>query len=387
MGKRAQQKRSSKQLKRARQRTAAASRYAATFAQPVEGLWMPGSDDFGFAPSPWDDFTDRYPTVADELAAAEEAGGTLSCFAFDDCGAEFGRGLRYDTDGWRYEVVLYPPGTLRELVKTSWLDAEDRNLAADQLRRALAAHVPEDLRQADIECVQRPSTTGVPRIGWAQSLPVNGMRTWEDVGRAEKDLPLFDLAAIADGEGGWGQLPEETFALFRAHGLSARQCAGCGSPVTDRHPHWPGILVSVEHEYGPLCDRTRLGDRAAQPVGHVLDPSQARDATRLTGKESKVKCLHCGMKVTTEHPDWPGVWAATGPYSTPVCAVVGSGGDDDLGYDLIDCVYPHIPAGVDSPASNAVAAAKGIGYFLQLNRPGPLDAWAADLLRAGRSPA
>ncbi|MEV6726637.1 hypothetical protein AB0M94_37595 [Streptomyces xanthochromogenes] len=109
------------------------------------------------------------------------------------------------------------------------------------------------------------------------------MQTWEDVRLAEKDLPLFALAPLADGPGrSYGPLPEETFTLFRAHGLSARDCAGCGAPVTDRHPHWPGVLVSVESEYGPVCDRSRLEGESVQRVGHILDATQARPAGKYS---------------------------------------------------------------------------------------------------------
>ncbi|MEU5049086.1 hypothetical protein [Streptomyces sp. NPDC021096] len=202
--------------------------------------------------------TDTYTTVADALAAAEEAGGVLSCFSFDDS-SEYERSLRHDVDGWRYEVMLHPRGAC-ELVKTSWLDADDQDQAVERLRRALAVYVPKGLRRPGLEAVQRPSTTSVPRIGWAQSLPVAGMQRWKDMCLAEKELPLFDMAPIADGPGGMCEpLPEEPFALFRAHGLAARACAGCAVPVTDRHPHWPGVLVGVENEYGPACDRSRLG--------------------------------------------------------------------------------------------------------------------------------
>jgi hypothetical protein len=45
--------------------------------------------------------------------------------------------------------------------------------------------------------------------------------------------------------------------------------------------------------------------------------------------------------------------------------VAGSGRDDAQAYDLIDCVYPHIPAHGDSPASEAIAVAKKAGYFFQ----------------------
>ncbi|MGW2426478.1 hypothetical protein ACWC0C_46165 [Streptomyces sp. NPDC001709] len=34
--------------------------------------------------------------------------------------------------------------------------------------------------------------------------------------------------------------------------------------------------------------------------------------------------------------------------------MVGSGADDATEYDLVDCVYPHIPAGADSPAAAAI---------------------------------
>ncbi|MEU0110635.1 hypothetical protein ABZ313_35465 [Streptomyces sp. NPDC006251] len=314
--------------------------------------------------TPWSEFTDAHPTVADAVAAAEAVGGVLSCFAFDDSG-EYDRSLLRDGDGWRYEVTLYPRGYLRDVVKVCWLNADDQDQAVEQLRRALAAYVPEGLRRPEIEAVQRASTTSVPRIGWAQSLPVAGLETWEDVRLAEKALPLMDLAPLAEGLGGWCEPPlQETFELFRAHGLAVRACAGCGQAVTDRHPHWPGVLVSVEYEFGPVCDRSRLGGESWRRVGHLLDAAEARPAGRLTGKERKVACLNCGRRVTEQHPAWPGVWSEAGRHNTPVCAAVGSGCGDALEYDLVDCVYPHIPEGFDSPAAAAVAAARDGGYFL-----------------------
>ncbi|MFJ2875500.1 MULTISPECIES: hypothetical protein [unclassified Streptomyces] len=319
--------------------------------------------------TPWDDFTGTYPSVADALAAAEGAGGALTCFSYDDSG-EYDRSLRQGADGWTYEVALYPRGGLRELLKACWLDAEDQDEAVEQLRGALAAYVPESLRHPGIRVAQRPSTTNVPRIGWVQSLPVTGMRTWEDVRLAEKGMPLFDLVPLADGpDPDHWLLPEETFALFREHGLSARECAGCGAPVTDRHPHWPGVLVSTEREFGPVCNRSLLGDEPYRQVGHVLDAAQVRPSGKLTGKERKDQCEHCGVPVTEQNPDWPGTWTAIGRYRSPVCAVLGSGTDDASGYDLVDGVYPHVPAGLDSPAASAITAARKTGYFL---RPGPL---------------
>ena len=40
-------------------------------------------------------------------------------------------------------------------------------------------------RRPDPRVVERPSTTSVPRIGWAQSLSLAGMQTWQDMRLAE----------------------------------------------------------------------------------------------------------------------------------------------------------------------------------------------------------
>ncbi|MEV5508835.1 hypothetical protein [Streptomyces orinoci] len=138
--------------------------------------------------------------------------------------------------------------------------------------------------------------------------------------------------------------------------------------MTDRHPHWPGVLVSVESEHGPVCERSRLGGESLQCVGHVLDAAQARPAGKLTGKEQKVQCRHCDVHVTEQHPDWPAVWTEAGGYCRPVC-VLGAGCDDAQEYDLVDCVYPHIPADADSPAAAAIADARRVGYFHQPRLP------------------
>ncbi|MFE3501930.1 hypothetical protein ACFXPX_04795 [Kitasatospora sp. NPDC059146] len=135
--------------------------------------------------------------------------------------------------------------------------------------------------------------------------------------------------------------------------------------VTDRHPHWPGVWVSVEHEFGPCCDRSLLGDGAQQRVGHVVRAADARPAGALTGWEPQQPCQNCAATVTDQHPDWPGLWAEAGRHGSPVCAVVGNVGDDAGAYDLLDYVYPHVPAGLDSPAAAAIQAAKKDGYFLR----------------------
>jgi hypothetical protein len=141
MCKRAQLKRAAKHAKQAKQRKAAASRNAATFATFAAHLPQLASMDddvpFGPLPTPWGDFTDTYATVGDAVAAAQGAGGALSCFSFDDSG-EYERGLRQGGDGWMYEVTLYPRGDLRDLVKTCWLSADEQEQAVQQLRQALA---------------------------------------------------------------------------------------------------------------------------------------------------------------------------------------------------------------------------------------------------------
>ncbi|MFF0506300.1 hypothetical protein ACFYUH_22215 [Streptomyces fimicarius] len=102
------------------------------------------------------------------------------------------------------------------------------------------------------------STTDVPRVGWAQSLPVTGLEAWENVQLAEKGLTLVDLTPLADRAPERCVSPsEETFTLFRGHGLVARECAGRGAAATDRHSHWPGLWVSAEQEFGPSCSRSR----------------------------------------------------------------------------------------------------------------------------------
>ncbi|MFJ7200940.1 MULTISPECIES: hypothetical protein [unclassified Streptomyces] len=290
MGKRAQQKRAAKHAKQAKQRKGAAARNAATSAAVAAALpQLMTRDDYAFGPmsTPWGDFTETYETVGDAIAAAEKAGGTLSFFSFDEVG-EYERTLRQEAGGWRYEVTLYPAGELRDLVKASWLNAEDRDQAVGQLRRALAEYVPSDLRRPDIEVVQRPSTTDVPRIGWTQGLPLSGLKTWEDVWLLEKDLHLHDLAPLVDSTSSCSPPTKVGFALFREHGLTVRDCVGCGAAVTDQHPHWPGLWVSTEHEFGPVCDHALLGGKESlQRVPHVVHADHAHPAGRLTARSRR----------------------------------------------------------------------------------------------------
>lgn len=368
MGKRAQ--RAAKHVKQAKQRKAAASRNAAALNAWIADVQQEtrGRITTTATTPPQGDFTEGYETVGDATAAAEKAGGTLSYFFFDDVG-EYERTLRQGKDSWRYEVTLYPAGELRDLVKASWLNAEDRDQAAGQLRRALAEYVPPELRRPDIEAVQRSSTTDVPRIGWTQSLPLSGLDTWEDVWLVEKDLHLYDLAPIVDSTSSCAPPTEVGFTLFREHGLTVRDCAGCGAAVTDRHPHWPGLWVSTEREFGPVCNSPLLGGKSLQSAPHIVHADQAHPVKRLKGREQKARCRHCDAHVTSEHPDWPGVWVEATKYNSPICAMLGSGAGAEQEYDLIDGVYPHVPVDTSSPADEAIAAARKTGYFHQ---PRPL---------------
>ncbi|MEV7123775.1 hypothetical protein [Kitasatospora griseola] len=374
MGKRAQQRKAAKAAARdavqpfvARTGGTPAGPPAQRTAPPAPAvahyLWDPES--------PWQTFLDQYPTPGDAIAAAQDD-GALTCFSFEEIGMECERGFRRGPDGrWVYEVVLYPRMQLRQLVKTCWFAAEDPGLAVQQLRRALAAYVPESLRHPGIEVVERPSTTEVPRIGWAQSCLADPLETWEDVHLVEKGLPLYDLLPLLDGGPDearcLGAVAERAVALFRGYGLAAHACAGCGMAITDRHPHWPGTWVSVEHEAGPCCERPLL-ERVdgEQRVGHVLRTADARPAQAPTGRERTRTCRNCSEQITDEHPDWPGTWTTAGGHIDPMCATMGNMGHADADeYDLPDCVYPHIPEDCDSPAATAIAAARAGRYFLQ----------------------
>lgn len=376
MRKRAQQKRAAKHAKQAKQRTAAASRNAAPFTAVAANLpRLTSMDDILFGPlaTPWGDFADTYATVADALAAAEEAGGVLSCFSFDDSG-EYERSLRHGADGWTYEVALYPRGTLRELAKTSWLDADDQDQAVEQLTAPSPRTCPRTCATPDFRPCSGPRTRACRASAGRRACRWPGCRrgrmcAWRRRTCLCSPWRRSPTAPAAHT----GRCPRRP-SPCSARGLSARDCAGCGAPVTDRHPHWPGVLVSVENEYGPVCDRSRLEGESVQRVGHLLDAAQARPAGKLTGKEQKVRCQHCAVHVTEQHPDWPGVWTEAGGYSRPICAVVGSGCSDDLSYDLVDCVYPHVPVGADEgPAAAAVTAAKKGGYFFQPRLPSFLE--------------
>ncbi|MXG26864.1 hypothetical protein [Streptomyces sp. YIM 132580] len=84
------------------------------------------------------------------------------------------------------------------------------------------------------------------------------------------------------------------FTLFREHGLTVRDRAGCCAAFTDRHLFWPGLWVSAEHELGPVRHRTFLGgEKFLQQLPHVVHIDQAHPAGRLTGKDQKARCRPC----------------------------------------------------------------------------------------------
>jgi hypothetical protein len=42
-------------------------------------------------------------------------------------------------------------------------------------------------------------------------------------------------------------------ATAAAAGVAIALCAGCGDPITDQHPHWPGVWVGLTEDQTAHC--------------------------------------------------------------------------------------------------------------------------------------
>jgi hypothetical protein len=138
---------------------------------------------------------------------------------------------------------------------TVLLNNPDRPRMADILRDLLWELLPVAARGEHIEAIQEPSKGTLPRFGYRITVRAGDLEEWGDLRGRLEDLstPLLDAidgSSLAD---------VETDALFRASGFAVVRCQLCGIYLTNRHPVWPGVWITLDTEFGPVCLR---GDEA-----------------------------------------------------------------------------------------------------------------------------
>jgi hypothetical protein len=132
-----------------------------------------------------------------------------------------------------------------------------------------------------------PNGPGTPVFGWRTFHSVGPDTTWDDtIDTATWNSSTMMSSFIGDSDDVRELQPLQLARLLREHGVPVVLCAGCGDPITDRHPRWSGVWVSPGNDSGPLCEAPtpalqlpapRLGWLTDAEFGHPHQPAHVGD--------------------------------------------------------------------------------------------------------------
>lgn len=263
--------------------------------------------------SAWQRHINRYPTPADEVAAARD--GVDTTVEFGDWSTLRHRTVIRADRAAVFEETVNPDLDLRDVIDTTWLNLRLhtgaggarrdhwRTAISSALRRHAAAltRPPTSPPQHPPGLRPAPRPRPAPRTG---ATPIDIVES-TDIGPADPGPPRFFLQSLtrADQVADWGDLaaqsPLEPWIAkaigdarsdtFRgdvaAAGLPVVMCELCGVALTDAHPAWPGIWVNLG-EYGPQCTGT-CADRWGLSHPHIPRPSPLLGARTATGRAAR----------------------------------------------------------------------------------------------------
>ncbi|MGA4966972.1 hypothetical protein [Streptomyces pseudogriseolus] len=118
-----------------------------------------------------------------------------------------------------------------------------------------------------------PNGPGTPVFGWRTFHSIGPDTTWEDtIDTATWNSSTMMSGLIGDSDGVPELQPPQLARLLRDHGVPVILCAGCGDPITDRHPRWIGSWTSPSNDSGPLCEAPTPAPRLPAPrLGWLTD--------------------------------------------------------------------------------------------------------------------
>lgn len=203
-------------------------------------------------------FARGYPAPADAVRCAML--GSPPTFWFD---GDAGR-LTVAVEAGRLvaEGVSFVSEDVAHLVAAVVLNHDgERADAVEPVRAALAAMAARAGQEAVEIVVDLSGST--PRLGWLSRFDPAPWVTWHDWWAAFSASAAGRLTAALAGAGRSGEYDD----CFAAQGLRAVRCAEpcCASPLTDRHPAWPGIWTAPGGALGPVC--AGAAATAAWPAG------------------------------------------------------------------------------------------------------------------------
>jgi hypothetical protein len=158
--------------------------------------------------------------------------------------------------------VVHIGEDLAQLVAAALLDHDGEAADAVAPVRAALAELATRAGHGEVEVTVDLSGAS-PRLGWISRFDPAPWVTWHDWWSAFAASSAARTAALAGAVGGGDEVDD----CFRRQGLRVVRCAepGCGAPLTDRHPAWPGVWSAASGALGPVC--TAAATAAAWPAG------------------------------------------------------------------------------------------------------------------------
>ena len=191
-------------------------------------------------------FARGYPAPADAVRCAML--GSPPTFWFD---GDAGR-LTVAVEAGRLvaDGVAFVAEDLAHLVAAAVLNHEGESADAVEPVRAALAAMAARAGEPGVEIVVDLSGDS-PRLGWLSRFDPAPWVTWHDWWAAFAASAAGRLAAALAGAGRSGEYDD----CFAAQGLRVARCAepSCQSPLTDRHPAWPGVWTAPGGARGPVC--------------------------------------------------------------------------------------------------------------------------------------
>jgi hypothetical protein len=195
-------------------------------------------------------FESRYPTVPAAVAAAE-AGEEVSV-VFGTI-ADVRLAVVVGDSGPVLRTTAFPGVELHDLLATAVLNHPEPEQPVAGIVAALAEHLAAFGVFPGVEVVCEPTGGAVPRFGWQASFDAGDLESWEQFWAMHRRSLMGRVVDLTGWGGATDDLTDGVFGIFQAHGLTVVRCQVCGHPLTDRHPAWLGVWISIDPERGPVC--------------------------------------------------------------------------------------------------------------------------------------
>ncbi len=185
-----------------------------------------------------------------------------------DDGYSLRRLVRTDT-GMVFRETIVPDSDVRDLISTVLLNHQGSSRAESAVEDFLLETIPPGVPQDQVQVVRLPTgdDAQIVQFGYQYDIDVRHLQQWDELGVVlEAFLPLIRECLDSSGT----EVTARTFADLRTRGLRVVQCERCEQPLTDGHPDWKGVWVSLGDLGGPSCERSMLRD--TQDIYSIMVP-------------------------------------------------------------------------------------------------------------------